>query len=67
MAKKNLTVFDVVIMYPDKGEFIKTTVQAKTNVRAFMRALANSKWKAVDIDDVLYHTNALADYTTGKD
>ena len=67
MAKKKLTVFDVVLMYPDKGEFIRTTVQAKTNVRAFMRALANSKWKAVDIDDVLYHTTAIADYEVGKD
>ena len=60
MAKIQLTVYNVCIMYPAKKEYIQTSVAATTNVKAFMKALKASKWANVDVDKVLFHTDKVA-------
>ena len=61
-----LNIYDVVIMNSGKKTFIRTTVQAKTKPRAFMKALAASKWKDVDVDDVSYHCEPITYFDIEK-
>ena len=66
MALVTLNVYDVVIMNPAAKTFIRTTVQAKNKVRAFMIALAASKWKSVCPDDVTYHCDEITYFEIDK-
>jgi len=62
MEGKKLTVYDVTITYPEKKEFVRETIVASTNVRAFMKVLAGSKFKNLDPDAVLYHTEQITSF-----
>ena len=66
MAKVEIGVYNVCIMYPAKKAFIQDTVLATTNIRAFMKALKASKWASVDVDDVLYHTDRVSSFDIEK-
>lgn len=57
-----LGIYDVVLLLPAKDEFIRTTVSATNNVRAYMKALKASKWADKNPDDVLYHTEKLSEF-----
>ena len=66
MSLVTLKVYDVTIMNSADKSFIRTTVQALNKVRAFMIALAASKWKAVCPDDVTYHCEEITYFDVEK-
>lgn len=61
-----LGIYNVTILYPEKQAFIRTDVTATTNIRAFMKVLKASKWKDVNVDDVLYHTEKISEFPDTK-
>jgi len=59
---KTIFVFDVTIMNTADVKYYRSTVQAKTKVRAFMKALALSPWKGIDPDLVTYHADEICSF-----
>lgn len=59
---KTLSVYNVTLLLPEKTEFVRIDVVASNNVRAYLKALSQSKWKTLDPDKVLYHTEKISDF-----
>jgi len=59
---KTLSVYNVTLLLPEKTEFQRIDVVASNNIRAYLKALSVSKWKALDPDKVLYHTEKISEF-----